>query len=817
MKLHAVRWPVMCTSMWAIAFSCSAAQAQEEAGPAEEAGSGEIVVTAQKRAERLQDVPISMAVFDEEALTKANVMTVQDLSKIATNFTVAKGAQSSYLRLNVRGIGAAGNTAIEPSVAVFVDGVYVPRAGAIIGNFLDMEGVEVLRGPQGTLFGRNASVGALSLRTADPEFDFSGRVTGEYGTGDRYKVDGYINVPLGDSIAFRLAGMSQWFGGYWTNTLDGKQYGGTDDQALRASLKAEFGDLTWIVRGDYNRSEGDGVANFDFAPRSVTPAQLNTLRTRLGGVLPDTNLSDRTMNQFITADLNDEQWGISSNASLDLDGSTIRLINSYRDWQNEQIDGDVTFMPLPLVSRTGAYSSKSQNHELQFISPTDEWMDGRLDLVAGLYYFSEDYRIGEQFHLDSQFCNVLAPAPARGLCNGTLAAGLGVNATDQTFSQDVDSFAAYGQATFKLADPLSLTLGGRWTKDEKSGSFDQFRANPFAAALRAPEHLTLPDVSEDRFTYRVSLNYKPSEDHLLFANYSTGYKSGGYNSGGGTPSQTVVDASGNAILDANGDVQTKRVFGRETVENYEIGAKTSWLDDALRANVTIFRMDIKGFQDRSFDGTSFVVRNAGNLRQQGVEFDMAIRPSSNFSFNGAVAYLDSEFTRYPGAAGLPGFPATVGGVPNPAAVQDLTGKPATFSPRWSGNVGAEWTGDLGDSGMTWAVNSNLSFTGDYYDGLVNDANPQSKADGYALLGARVTINGENERWSVSAFGNNLTDTAYCSGTAYQPIGAAFGLNNGVPTGQTGLIAPGVQGTGSTAVRCLRADPRTYGVSATIRF
>ena len=163
------------------------------------------------------------------------------------------------MRVNIRGIGAIGNTTIEPSVAIFLDGAYVPRAGAVVSSMLDIESVEVLRGPQGTLFGRNASVGALSLHSAPPRYDLSGRVTGEIGTGDRYKVNGVVNLPVSDNAAFRFAAQKQWFGGYWHNKLDDKQYGGTDDTVLRGSFRAEVGPVDWVFRADYTKLKGDGV------------------------------------------------------------------------------------------------------------------------------------------------------------------------------------------------------------------------------------------------------------------------------------------------------------------------------------------------------------------------------------------------------------------------------------------------------------------------------------------------------------------------------------------------------------------------------
>lgn len=735
----------------------------------------EIVVTAQKRSENLQDVPISIAAFSGRQLEQANVSDISDLGKIAANITITKPVLASNVRIQIRGIGSSGNTGVEPSVASFIDGIYVPRPGSVINTFLDISGVEVLRGPQGTLFGRNASVGALSLRTATPENSFSARVTGEVGNGDRYKVDGYINLPVTDNVAVRVAALGQWFGGYWHNRLDGQQFGGTDDVATRASLKANFGNLTWIVRGDYSHTSGDGGYDADFVASSVSPAQLAALQTRLGGTFPDTNLDDRNANFVRVGNLSDTQWGVNSDLALDVNGFTFRLINSYRDWKQDQLDGDAAGLTIPLLTRTSAFGSQSQNHELQIVSPSDELLDGRLDFVAGLYYFEEDYRIVEQFNLSSQFCNFIVGAAQRPACNASLISPGGTAATDQLFTQNVKSYAAYGQATLGITDTLDLTLGARWSRDQKKGQFDQRLNNSFGASLRAPE-LTPLALNESRATWRASLNYKPTNDIMVFANYSTGYKSGGFNSGGGTSA-----------------LGQRRIFNRETVNNYELGAKTSWGNGALLANLTFYRMDIGGYQDRSFDGVSFIIRNAGNLRQQGFELDTTIRPVRNFSVRASLAYLDSTFTDYKGAAGLPGIGGT----------QDLTGQPATFSPELSGNLGAEWRGDLGSS-LEWSLNGNLSFTGDYFNGAVNDGNRQSVQDGYVQLGARLTIGSTDEKWSVAVFGTNLTGTSSCSATFYQLFEGALGLRNGVFPGSTG-------------VRCSVAEPRTYGVSGTVRF
>ena len=405
---------------------------------------------------------------------------------------------------------------------------------------------------------------------------------------------------------------------------------------------------------------------------------------------------------------------------------------------------------MSVASRRSLFESKSHNHELQFISPQSEWLGGKFDMVAGVYYFAEDFGLAEELNIGTAYCPIIvgganpAAVPA---CNTYRASTGGLLATDQDVFQNVKSFAIYGQGNIHLTDRLTLTLGGRWTSDKKRGSYAQ-ASSPFTQAIRATEALTFPNISESRFTYRVSLNYKPSDDVMAFANFSTGYKSGGYNSGGGATNLTTVDGV---------FTPSRRVFDRETVKNYEIGIKSTWLDRALKLNLTLYQMDIAGFQDRAFDGVSFIVRNAGSLRQKGFEFDTVISPMRNLSFTGSVAYLDSKFTNYAAGANLPGLTGT----------QVLTGQRNTFSPEWMGNVAVDWSGNIGSSGMGWALNANLSFVSSQYVGTSLDANPQTLAEGYALLGARATINGQDDRWSVSVFARNLANT---------PLPAADGLS-----------------------------------------
>ncbi|MBY8821529.1 TonB-dependent receptor [Sphingomonas colocasiae] len=749
--------------------------AQEQAAAPDWADGGDIVVTAQKRAENIQDVAISIAAFSGQGLADRNVTDVTGLAKLVPNFTVTRGPQLASARLNIRGIGASGNTAVEPSVATFLDGIYVARPGALFGSMLDVEGVEVLRGPQGTLFGRNASVGAVALRSIEPENDFSGELRAEIGTGARYRLDGFVNLPVNDTLAFRAAAIGEKFDGLWFSDQHDRRFGGADTIAGRLSMKATPGAVTWLVRADYSRLKGSGFPLVGFLSDSVTPAGLATFKARLGGVLPDLDPFDRRSNQYLDDFVDDRQWGISSDLSLDFgDGFTARMLNGYRDWESRQEDGDLLFVPIPILRRDGVYDSKSQSHELQIISPKGRLMGGRLDFVAGLYYFHERYKIVERFAFLPSFCPTIVGLLAPNLVNACLA-GPSTGATDLRFGQSVDSYAAYGQATYAFTDTLDLTLGARWTRDDKTGSFVQTSPNPVGIVLRAPETANLA-FSGDRLTWRAQVGWKPADGKMLFASYSTGYKSGGFNSGGGS---TVLGA--------------RRVFQPEFVKNYEIGAKTRWLDGGLIFNATLFRMDIAGFQDRSFDGVSFVVSNAGGLRQQGAELNAILSPDRNFQVDWSLAYLDSKFLEFKGASGLPAFGGT----------QDLTGAPATFSPKYSGSFGATYKNEIGNTGMRFMARANISFVSDMNIGQVTDNNPQTIQDGYALIGARLTLYGRDDRWNISLFGDNLTDKGYCVQTYYQVLDNAFGVRN--------------PATGGTAVRCQVAAPRTLGASLGVRF
>lgn len=775
-----------------LSFAFASAYAQEiEAAPDEAARTlATVTVTAQKREENVNDVPLSIVAFSEDVLEESGVSDALELGRLVPNFSAQRAAAVSNTRFNIRGIGASGNTAVDQSVAIFLDGVYVARPSALYASFLDIASVEVVRGPQGTLFGRNTTAGGLILRSNDPSSEFNGSIAAEAGSFGSTKLQGMLNVPLSDKARFRIALQGSQLDGYGENLTTGQSFGEQESLAGRASLSLDLTDaISWTVKADYSHITGDGQIANEAIGSSLSPAALANLTFRLGGTanLPDFgDETDWDVRQITTGNLKDIQNGVSSDLSWQLgDGHAVRLISGYRDYRNSQTDGDVVFTPVPLLSRISTLESEAVSHELQLLSPDGGIMDGRLKYVAGLYYYTEDASFGEVLSITPLTCG-FAPVP---VLNAACLASPLLNSANLVFEQSSESYAVFGQGDYNLSDTVSLQLGARFTQDDRSGTFVQAVTNPFVAlAVRSPENVSL-SFKDEKPTYRLGLNWTPDSDTLLFASVATGYKAGGFNSGGGTP---ALGAS-------------RRVFDSEEATNYELGFKRTLADGRMQANATLYRTELDNFQDRSFDGVSFVTRNAGSLVHQGFEADLAWLATDNLTINAATAYLDSEFTDFKTASALPGCSAAspaiagCGPVGGNRLIQDLTGGKANYAPEWSGSLNAVWENDLGQ-GWRFRANGGLNFVSEQFVGGVTDNNPQTLEDGYTLFNLRLALKSPDDGWTVALFGENLSDQGYCTIRFYQPLDAALGVRDAA--------------TGNTFNRCTPGAPRTWGASLT---
>lgn len=736
-----------------------------------------VTVTSQKREQNIQDVPISISAYSGEFIEESGVENLTELSLYTPNFQILQSTQVTNQRIVIRGVGSTGQSGIEPSVATFIDGVYYGRPGSIVGNLLDVETVEVLRGPQGTLFGRNSAAGALNVTTKSPSFDtLEGKVqvrAGDYGAMD---LSGVVSGPISDKIAFSLAGKYSEFDGFGFNLLDGEDFGELDNTTLRGKLAFEPTDrLSITFAADYSEVNSNGPT-VEFFTGSENPVFLGTLAALFGPDVTQLVTDDPTDHEVYSIeegqDQNNEQWGVSADISYELgSGHRLRSITAYREFEAFE-DQTVLDLPVSIFPRNFDLTNEALQQEFQLISPSGE----DFEYVLGAFFYDESYAIEQTFNVGPQLCVplvfALAGANAAALC----AAGPTAGHVD-AFDQDLSSYAFYGEGTYNFNERWALTAGIRYTNDEKNGQFTAVSANPIFPAIgaRAQENFGPVDIKDEEVTYRINVSYFPSDDVMLFATHSTGFKSSGFNTDGVFPALAPE----------------ARLFDAETSNNYEVGIKSEFFNNSLQANVTAYRTEYENFQDRSFDGVSFLVRNVGELRSQGVEADFTWLPTDQLTLFASAAYQDAEFIEYPNAAPLPG------GTP-----QDLSGTTPNYAPEWQGSIVADWLDDLPGTQMEYFLRGEYQYNGDQNVGAITNNNPQAIQDAVSLINARAGLN-VTENLNVSVWGRNLTDEGYCTAISEQPFGAALGGT--------------VVATNTTATRCIVAAPRTYGIELNYGF
>lgn len=373
----------------------------------------EIVVTAQKRPENVQQVPISITAVTGDFMVNSGANTLQDVSAYVPNLSLTESSQVANNRIIIRGVGSVGNNAIEPSVAVFIDGVYYPRPSAVVGSLTDLSMVEVLRGPQGTMFGRNASMGALNIRTNNPTQEFNGKVRLGYGDYNALRTSGFVNGGITKNTAGRLSFEYSNRDGYGTNTFrktgNGGNVGAWEDYSLRGKLDIAATDNVDInLSADYAKVNNKGNI-IEVLNSSVLPSYVTTLKAILSpkgpfnpvGPSPVTARShDFWINQDQQDTAADEQWGLAAHINWKVANHTVRSITSYRDWRNHTFESALR-LPADLLNRDTRYNDRTVSQELQLLSPSG----GKYEYVAGLYYYNEKYSIDQAFDIGKDFCS----------------------------------------------------------------------------------------------------------------------------------------------------------------------------------------------------------------------------------------------------------------------------------------------------------------------------------------------------------------------------------------------------------------------------
>ncbi len=481
--------------------------------------------------------------------------------------------------------------------------------------------------------------------------------------------------------------------------------------------------------------------------------------------------------------VHDRQYGIASDLSYAMSPKlTLRLIDTYRNWKDHQQTLDTLQTSIRVLNFLQDTKSKSQSHELQLISSKGAFLNNKLGITAGLYYFREVFDLNTTFNLGSRFCSLVLPAVGAAANIPACLAGPQTAAGYNLFNQTVDSYAGYAQVNYQILDGLEADIGGRRTWDRKSASYNGFTPNAAAVnrALIAVESTPL-SFKDNNWSYRGTLSYHVTDRTMLFGTYSTGYKSGGFNSG----ASPAVLGAGN------------RTFNSEKVRDLELGAKSVFLDGKAQLNVTLFNTILKGFQDRSYNGLTFITRNAGDVRSRGVDISGQFRPIRQLNLTYSATYLDSIYKTNTGAPGLEGC----AGGPGCPTVQDLSGQDIGYAPHWKVNGQAEYIIPL-SNGYELTTSASGHYTSGFY--TVNTLNPQSKLPSYFTADFRVGFTAPGGNWGIDVFGTNVFDKHYFTTLSPQTLAN---------------IMPGVlnRSTGATIFRGTLGDPSRFGVRLSAKF
>jgi iron complex outermembrane receptor protein len=688
-----------------LAFSCPPVTAQNEPLALEE-----VIVTATRREANLQDVPVAVTALPSQVLEQALAFDTQDIVALVPSLTLQKGMNPRSSSFNIRGIGTQSfSTAVEPSVSTMVDGVVMGRSGQSFLQLLDVDRVEVLRGPQGTLFGKNASGGVIHVITKDPTPEMEGEVMGSAVEGDEYRAGATVSGPLSDNISGRLTAFGAHVDGWIKNYYDGDDRNDTDDWSLRGKLKWEPVD-SLVLRWSSDYSDKDCVCSQPTI-RSMDPDE--EILELISPVQPGEKNTD--VNNDGDMSLEVESWGHSLQADWDIGEFTLTSISAYREWE-EDFDEDVDNRPdRPFnLDQEGTLDQEQITQELRLASPADD----KFNYVVGAFYFDQEV-------------------------NRTFARTILESTTHADFTVDTENYALFGEAAYNLTDSIRLIAGGRYTKDDISYDFDS-RTPP------SPDVIYLADdTDETDFSPRFALEWTPGDEVMTYLSYVSGYKGPGF-------SLTATTTEKSPPIDP------------ETSDAFEVGLKSTLWDGRLRLNAALFYTEYQDWQAEAYvpgedqDGEEalgvFVASNAGEVTTRGLELDVTAQVTENLQVFGGLTLVDAEiddFTEGPCSFGQSYRGECEG------EFQNLSGGDLPFSPDWKVNLMLNYLIPLDRFSFDGMLMANFSAQDDEQYSVTQD--PFTVQDGYEVLDLSAAIVERDGLYQLTVFVKNVLDDHYVQG------------------------------------------------------
>lgn len=730
--VHRLNHGVLLTTAAFAALIAAPAGAQGSvAQSAQDAESDEIIVTATRREERLQDVPVAVTAVSGEDLARSSLKEVSDIQYLAPNITFsATNPVANGGGYQIRGVGTQTyDSGVEQTVGLVVDGVVIGLSrdpGAT--GFADIERIEVLRGPQGTLFGKNSSAGVIQIVTRRPQLgERSLDLDLSFGERNERVVRATANLPLGADAALRVSGFLNGQDGAIPNLLNSWHIGDRDNKGARAKLLWEPNvDLSVLASAEYQKGfarDGQTIESLGTSP--LFNGQFAGFAVKPGhGVYVSFQDGDWTAST--------ELWAASLTIDYSIGEHVLTSITGYRSLETLQLS-DIDNAPIDIFNNSdGGVDSDQFTQELRLTSPAGE----RLEYTLGLYYYQT-----ENGGWAAQYGNFY----------GLFGVPVVIGGGRRDSVNEVRSLAAYGQASFAVTDTLKLIGGLRYTNDRNHGEL-VVTPLPFPAV---PIGL-LPNydgtVKADNLSGKVGLQFQPSRDMMLYATYATGFKG------------PAIDGTGGVI----------REVRPETVKSYEVGAKTTWLDGRMTINAALYWSNFYDFQAQTFDinvvPPAFYLSNAGLLRARGVELEASLRVTPELRFSASGAYNDSTFRDYTGSCYpvQPISPVVGEGcyvVPGTTTtVANYRGFRLPNAPEWSYTLRADYRRPVGgelelDAGANWAWrDETLAVIGD----------PKSTITSYGLLNGTLGIGAQDGSWRVGVYARNLLNkhfyAPYSAGT-----------------------------------------------------
>jgi iron complex outermembrane recepter protein len=755
---------------------------------ADQGGLQDIIVTARKRQETAQTVPVAVTALSAELIAKQDLTSIEKIAARTPNLNVGRASNGSGAQLTLRGIGSSSTSiGIEQSVAVVVDGVYYGQGRIINEGFFDLGGVEILKGPQALFFGKNATAGVISLSSAEPtdtpEFKAAARYEFK---AQQVQLEAIGSGPLSDTLGVRLAvRASKMYGGYYRNisqpinyaTLDvatgvagnvvslpaPEEQPGEKELLGRLTVKWEPTErltATFRASGTYNKTNNNswnyvafncpsGVSQLNgYACERDFVTHQNNIPAAFGGQVPYVNDEGSLYNRY-------KSWAVTANVNYELDNVTLTSVTNY-NWNNNRWACACDFQSSAAsnwATENSTYHAFSS--ELRALTS----FDGPINLMVGTLY--------QKTKRDFDQYIILA-----GLTNSAASPEDEFLATRKTSFTDGETIAAFGQLTWKVLPTVEVAGGVRYTHETKDSFFTQPYNNPGLTTIFRPENdpdglgvVTANQTFSD-WSPEATVTWKPSDEVLVYAAYKTAYKSGGFSNGG------INSKLSNVPFE-------DLTFDPEKARGFEGGIKTTLLDRQLRLNLGIYSYAYNNLQVDFFNSPIFAFQTlTADARTKGVEVEFEYAPRSIYGLNlhGSINYNRARYTNFPDAPCYAGQSQAEGCnvLIGTAQRQNLKGQPLSVAPEWTGTLGFAYDMDVG-SDMTLGFNADARYSDSYL--ASGFGNRDSKQSSYVTLDAGIRLGVADDRWQLALIGKNLTNRFYVTGSVDGPStgGASGGL------------------------------------------